>query len=127
MDDDVGYGKPPRATRFKPGQSGNPRGRPKGIRSFRIELEEELGQLTSMQDGERQITVSKQRALAKTLVAIAMKGDTRAINMILSVSTDGSAGEEGAEAPEDKLIMRAVGKSGSHHDNSPATGKKTSE
>jgi hypothetical protein len=27
-DDEVGYGKPPAASRWKPGQSGNPRGRP---------------------------------------------------------------------------------------------------
>lgn len=27
--DDVGYGKPPKRTQFKPGQSGNPKGRPR--------------------------------------------------------------------------------------------------
>jgi len=32
-DDRVGYGRPPRATRFVPGKSGNPKGRPKGARS----------------------------------------------------------------------------------------------
>ena len=30
---EVGYGKPPKATRFKAGQSGNPKGRPKGSRN----------------------------------------------------------------------------------------------
>ena len=30
---EVGYGKPPRATRFQPGKSGNPNGRPKGAKS----------------------------------------------------------------------------------------------
>ena len=30
---EVGYGKPPKAHRFKPGRSGNPRGRPKGSRN----------------------------------------------------------------------------------------------
>jgi hypothetical protein len=28
----VGYGKPPKASQFSPGQSGNPKGRPKGAR-----------------------------------------------------------------------------------------------
>ena len=32
---EVGYGKPPKHTRFKPGQSGNSKGRPKGVRNFR--------------------------------------------------------------------------------------------
>ncbi len=27
-DDDIGFGKPPKHTQFKPGQSGNPAGRP---------------------------------------------------------------------------------------------------
>lgn len=30
---EVGYCKPPQANRFKPGKSGNPRGRPRGSRS----------------------------------------------------------------------------------------------
>ena len=30
----VGYGRPPTTTRFRPGQSGNPRGRPKGARNL---------------------------------------------------------------------------------------------
>jgi hypothetical protein len=41
-DYDVGYGRPPKETRFKPGKSGNPRGRPKKKRHFRAALRDAL-------------------------------------------------------------------------------------
>ena len=43
-DYEVGYRKPPKHTRFKPGQSGNLRGRPKGTKNLKTDLMEELGE-----------------------------------------------------------------------------------
>ena len=43
----VGRGRPPLSTRFKPGQSGNPSGSPKNSPSFRSELMAELGEPVS--------------------------------------------------------------------------------
>ena len=40
IDDPVGYKRPPINTRFKPGTSGNPQGRPTGVRNFKTELRE---------------------------------------------------------------------------------------
>jgi hypothetical protein len=55
--DAVGYKRPPREHQFRPGQSGNPSGRPKGARNFKSELREELGELVTIRDGEREIQV----------------------------------------------------------------------
>jgi len=50
----VGYGRPPKATQFKPGQPGNPKGRPKGSRSARAELTEIIhGKVPMIVDGRR--------------------------------------------------------------------------
>ena len=38
----VGYGNPPKESRFKKGQSGNQRGRPKGSKNLKTDLAEEL-------------------------------------------------------------------------------------
>src|SRR4051812_4337181 len=50
---DVGYGRPPKATRFRKGQSGNPRGRPKGAQGLRSLLEAALAQQITVSEGGR--------------------------------------------------------------------------
>lgn len=81
----VGYGRPPTHSRFKPGQSGNPKGRPKGTANLRTDLREELGERIRIREGERELRVSKQRAMLKALVAKALKGDARAATVVLTL------------------------------------------
>jgi hypothetical protein len=58
----VGYGKPPRHTRFKKGRSGNPKGRPKA-KNFRTYLREELDRPITIREGGVERRVTKQHAL----------------------------------------------------------------
>lgn len=83
----VGYGKPPKHSRFKPGQSGNPKGRPKGARGFKAELDEELKELITVTEAGRTRKLRKQRAMIKALFAKALKGDSKSVQLILSHSS----------------------------------------
>ena len=84
-DYEVGYAKPPEHTRFKKGQSGNRKGRPKGAKNLKTDLMEELGERLRVHEGDKVRYVSKQRALIKSLVARALKGNDRAAAKIIDL------------------------------------------
>jgi hypothetical protein len=101
-DDDgrVGYRRPPKQTRFKPGQSGNPKGRPKHVRTLKSEFLEELGEVIRVREGDREMKISKQRAFVKALVSAAIRGDMRATSALVSFCTRAFGNEpEDAEPP----------------------------
>ena len=106
----VGYRKPPTKTRFKPGQSGNPNGRPKGSVNLKTDLRSELSEKIRIREGERSLKVSKQRAMLKALVAKALKGDARAANVVLTLvgrllEPEAAAEEVPALTPDDEAIL----------------------
>jgi len=80
---EVGYGKPPKATRFRPGQSGNPNGRPKGKKNVGTILEETLYQPVPITENGKARKVPAIEALFKTTMMNAMKGDHRAADRLL--------------------------------------------
>jgi Family of unknown function (DUF5681) len=81
----VGYRNPPEATRFKPGQSGNPSGRPRGSTNLATDLAAELGEEITVRENGRSRRVSKQRAVIKGLMAKALEGDVRATAALLAL------------------------------------------
>lgn len=80
---EVGYGKPPQHTRFKKGQSGNPKGRPLGCKNSATLLREALGEQVVVSENGRRMTMSKKQAIIKQIVNKAASGDHRSIQLLL--------------------------------------------
>jgi hypothetical protein len=87
-DYEVGYGKPPRHTRFKKGQSGNPRGRPSGSKNLKTLLNEALNErvVVTEEGGRRNIT--KREAIVTQLVNRSATADLRALKILLDTLRD---------------------------------------
>jgi hypothetical protein len=89
-DDDyeVGYGKPPVATQFKKGRSGNPCGRPKGAKGFNASIKREMDKMITVREGNRVIKISKAEAAAKRFFEKALKGEMVALKMLASFDSE---------------------------------------
>lgn len=92
-DYEVGYGKPPKASRFQKGRSGNPQGRPKQAKQpnqapsmaavFRKVTNQKVR--TNGQNGQQDMT--KLEASVTQLVNKAASGDLRAMRLMLRTAT----------------------------------------
>ncbi len=92
----VGYGKPPKKNRFQKGESGNPRGRPKGAKSRRLALPEErlraivlkeAYRTIDMREGDRTISLTMAQAIIRALNVGAAKGQFRAQRLATEMLT----------------------------------------
>ncbi len=82
----IGYRNPPEHTQFKPGQSGNPRGRPKGSGNLKTGLRDQLKQRMTYRENGEEKKASKQNIMLASLMAKAMKGDVRAIQLVCNLT-----------------------------------------
>ena len=85
-DNEVGYGRPPKHSRFKAGMSGNPKGRPKGAKGMKSILRKELSEKVEITENGRKKRLTKLELLIKRLTAEALKGDIRAIRELSSLA-----------------------------------------
>ena len=87
-DFEVGYGKPPRHTRFKTGRSGNPRGRRRRSRNLSTLLGEALNEPVVVAENGGRRKISKREAIIKQLVNQSAQGDWRAAKLLLDILQD---------------------------------------
>ena len=81
---EVGYGKPPRSARFQKGQSGNPKGRPRGSRNASTLLDEALKERVIVSENGHRKKITKLEAILTQLVNRAAGGDHRATQLLLA-------------------------------------------
>jgi hypothetical protein len=95
----VGYKHPPMHSRFKPGQSGNPKGRPKRPPTLRGDLADVLSEPVPAGEGEKAICITRQRALVKKLADMGLEGNMKALNLIMALFSQ-EPEEDGNEEPD---------------------------
>ena len=96
---EVGYGKPPRHTRFAKGQSGNPRGRPSGAKNLSTLLSDALNETVVVTENGGRRKVSKRQAIITQLVNRSATADFRAIKILLDIMREIEVQNESA-SPE---------------------------
>ena len=80
----VGYRRPPVNRQFKPGQSGNPRGKPKGSKNFPTMFAEAMSRPVTVRDKKGKIRrLSKQELMVEVMVNKALAGDPKAFAAVV--------------------------------------------
>jgi uncharacterized protein (UPF0216 family) len=101
LDYKVGYKKPPLHTRFQKGQSGNPRGRPRGSKNLSTLLTDALNEpVVVTEDGKRR-KISKRELGIRQLVNKFAMAEAQATKILLGLmqERDRLAAETSAERP----------------------------
>jgi hypothetical protein len=111
---EVGYGKPPVTSRFKPGQCGNPQGKPKGAKNLATVVGNAIKEKVAVTENGKRKMVSKLEVAVKQLVNKAASGDHKAMMQLMSLvqmiegraETDPTATPVFGEA--DLLVMDSI-------------------
>jgi hypothetical protein len=106
---ETGYGKPPKEHRFKPGQSGNQKGRPKGAKSTATLLRQILDRKIEVRTGGRPRKISLREVMRSRFTESALKGDTKSAAFLLQRYDMPEEAQEHASAatPEEQEIIDA--------------------
>ncbi len=87
-DYECGYMKPPKSGQFKPGQSGNPKGRPSGSKNIYKLLDDIVNEKIQMTKNGKPVRISKKQAMLFQAVNKAVQGDLKAFQTLLPVMAE---------------------------------------
>ena len=110
----VGFCRPPQATRFKQGVSGNPNGRPKGSLNVATAFMKALREKVVINEHGRRKTITKLEAALKQLVNKAASGDLRALSQLVVLAQDAEAkqsipaGQDLVTSEIDQEVMEGI-------------------
>jgi hypothetical protein len=84
----VGYGKPPSTSRFKPGQSGNAKGRPKGRKNLKTLIRQAMTAMITVQEGSSGRHVTKLEGVVLRQLQNALKGNDRSAMAVIKMASE---------------------------------------
>jgi hypothetical protein len=84
----VGYGRPPTSSQFQPGRSGNPQGRPKGVRNASSMARDALERTINVKMKGIWRKMSVRKAAYLRLAERAVAGDAKALDYLLSLESE---------------------------------------
>jgi Family of unknown function (DUF5681) len=104
----IGYGKPPKETRFQKGKSGNPKGRPKGSLNMATLFHRIVSERVSVTEGNRQKTMSRGEVILHQMCNKAAAGDARARHHFLGCLQTFRSDEDAGELTERQTSERKL-------------------
>ena len=106
---DVGYCRPPREHQFKPGQSGNPKGRPKGAKNEATILRTIFNRQIESREGGRIRKISVLEGMLLKFAEDALKGNPKSATFLLNRYrlTEDTAPEASELDQDDRALLEA--------------------
>ena len=109
----VGYAKPPSASRFEPGVSGNVKGRPKGRKNLKTLIKQAMTATITVQEGTSGRQVTKLEGVVLRQLQNALKGNDRSAMAVIKMAneigllddaTDVSGTESNLSAADERIL-----------------------
>jgi Family of unknown function (DUF5681) len=104
----VGYGKPPSASQFRPGQSGNVKGRPKGRKNLKTLIKRAMTAMITVQEGSSGRHVTKLEGVVLRQLQNALKGNDRSAMAVIKMASEMGLLEDAPDASSNESDLSAA-------------------